>query len=138
MTEQWPGIRSFFASTERLVVVERILQRLDKPILKLYFLLFNLLFQSERPLIHDSELTILYKKFLLKFIYEETVDAHSHSILELDFEDTTTHRTDDQLYIGQAATDVIASCDELDRHQLKTFYNNCRCFYIAAIREIRK
>lgn len=151
MVEQWPAVRSFFASTEeQLVVVERILQWLDQPILKLYFLFlkeilplfnrFNLLFQSERPLIHvlHSELTILYKKFLLKFICEETVDAHSHSILELDFEDTTTHHTDDQLYIGQAATDLIASCDELDRHQLKTFYNNCRCFYIAAIQEIRK
>ena len=74
----------------------------------------------------------------MKFICEETVDVHSHSILKLDFEDTTTHRTDDQLYIGQAATDLIASCDELDRHRLKTFYNNCRCFYIAAIQEIRK
>ena len=52
----------------------------------------------------------------MKFICEETVDVHSHSILKLDFEDTTTHRTDDQLYIGQAATDLIASCDELDRH----------------------
>ena len=88
MVEQWPAVRSIFASTEeRLVVVERILQRLDQPILKLYFLflkeilpLFNLLFQYERPLIHvlHSELTILYEKFLLKFICEETVDAHSH------------------------------------------------------------
>ena len=102
MVEQWPALRSYFASTEdQLVVVRRTVQRLDDPTLKLYFLFlkevlplfnrFNLLFQSEKPLLHvlHQELIILYKKFILKFVREEVVDAHCHNIIELDVNDTS-------------------------------------------------
>ena len=42
MVEQWPALRSFFASTdEKLVIVQRTLERLDNPVLKLYFLFLD-------------------------------------------------------------------------------------------------
>ena len=131
MVEQWPALRSFFASTdERLVVVQRTLERLDNPTLKLYFLFldevlplfncFNQLFQSERPLLHvlHSELIVLYKKFLLKFIQEEVVEAHAHNILELDVEDECVQLSNDQLFVGTATRDFIESNDDIDLHRL--------------------
>ena len=151
MVEQWPALRSYFASTdEQLVVVQRTLQRLDNPILKLYFLFldeilplfsrFNQLFQSERQLLHvlHSELIVLYKKYLLKFVREEVVDAHAHNILELDVENEDHYLSNNHLFVGIATCRFIESCDDIDLHQLTPFFNNCRKYFIAAIREIRK
>ena len=131
MVEQWPALCSFFASTdERLVIVQRTLERLDNPNLKLYFLFlnevlplfnyFNQLFQSERPLLHvlHSEFIVLYKKFLLKFIQEKVVEAHAHNILELDVEDESIQLSNDQLFIGTATRDFIESNDEIELHHL--------------------
>ena len=101
------------------MVVQRILKRLDDPIMKLYFLFldkilplfsrFNQLFQSERPLLHvlHSELIVLYKKFLLKFIQAEVVEAHAHNILELDVEDGDIQLCNDQLFVGTAISAFI-------------------------------
>uniref|UniRef100_A0A1X7TZY3 HAT C-terminal dimerisation domain-containing protein n=1 Tax=Amphimedon queenslandica TaxID=400682 RepID=A0A1X7TZY3_AMPQE len=127
MVEQWLALRSYFASTdERLVIVQRTLKRLDNPILKLYFLFldeilplfsrFNQLFLSERPLLHvlHSELIVLYKKYLLKFVKEEVVDAHAHNILELDVANEDHHLSNDQLFVGVATRRFIDSCDEID------------------------
>ena len=139
MVQQWPALRSFFASTdERLVVVQRILQRLDNPTFKLYFLFldevlplfsrFNQSFQSERPLPHVlySELIVLYKKFLLKFIQEEVVEAHAHNILELDVEEKDLQLSNDQLFVGVATCEFIKSNDDIEQHHLMPFFNNCR------------
>ena len=151
MVQQWPALRSFFASTdERLVVVQRILQQLDNPTFKLYFLFldevlplfshFNQLFQSERPLLHVlySELIILYKKFLLKFIQEEVVEAHAHNILELDVEEKDLQLSNDQLFVGVATCEFIKSNDDIEQHHLMPFFNNCRKYFIAAVLETRK
>lgn len=124
------ALRSYFASTEeRLVVVQRILQNLDKPTLKLYFLFlnevlplfnrFNQLFQSERPLLHilHSELIILYKKFLMKFIKQEAVEVHTHNILELNIEEQCHHLSDQELYIGIGTREFIESNCDIDHCQ---------------------
>ena len=151
MVEQWPALYSFFASTdERLVIVQRTLERLDNPNLKLYFLFlnevlplfnrFNQLFQSERPLLHvlHSEFIVLYKKFLLKFIQEKVVEAHGHKILELDVEDESIQLSNDQLFIGTATRDFIESNDEIELHHLIPFFNNCRKYFVASVLEMRK
>ena len=151
MVEQWPALYSFFASTdERLVIVQRTLERLDNPNLKLYFLFlnevlplfnrFNQLFQSERPLLHvlHSELIVLYKKFLLKFIQEKVVEPHAHNILELDVEDESIQLSNDQLFIGTATRDFIESNDEIELHHLSPFFNNCRKYFDASVLEMRK
>ena len=151
MVEQWPALHSFFSSTdERLVIVQRTLERLDNPNLKLYFLFlsevlplsnrFNQLFQSVRPLLHvlHSELIVLYKKFLLKFIQEKVVEAHAHNILELDMEDESIQLSNDQLFIGTATRDFIESNDEIELHHLTPFFNNCRMYFVASVLEMRK
>ena len=132
------------------MIVQRTLERLDNRNLKLYFLFlnkvlplfnhFNQLFQSERPLLHvlHSELIVLYKKFLLKFIQEKVVEAHAHNILELDVEDESIQLSNDQLFIGTATRDFIESNDEIELHHLTPFFNNCRKYFVASILEMRK
>ena len=128
MVEQWPALLSFFSSTdERLVIVQRTLECLDNPNLKLYFLFlsevlplsnrFNQLFQSVRPLLHvlHSELIVLYKKFLLKFIQDKVVEAHAHNILELDVEDESIQLSNNQLFIGTATREPETSLSPMMR-----------------------
>ena len=151
MVEQWPALHSFFASTdEKLVIVQRTLERLDNPVLKLYFLFldailplfnrFNQLFQSERPLLHVLyyELIILYKKFLLKFIRQDVVEAHVHNILELNVENEDIHVSNCELFIGTSTREFIESNDDIEPHKLTTFYNNCLKYYITSVSEIKK
>ena len=132
------------------MIVQRTLERLANPNLKLYFLFlnevlplfnrFNQLFQSVRSLLHvlHSELIVLYKKFLLKFIQEKVVEAHAHNILELDVEDESIHLSNDQLFIGTATRDFIESNDEIELHHLTPFFNNCRKYFVASVLEMRK
>lgn len=82
MIEQWEALRQYFwnqRSTVRLLAIDQILQALDNPLIKLFYLFLqwilpkfnnlNILFQSEKVV-----LTTLYDK--ISIAYQELLEIY--------------------------------------------------------------
>ena len=94
----------------------------------------NVALQKEEPCIHIMHRTLLkqLREILVRFIKPEFL---INDITKVDFTNTSSHKSSQGLFIGNAARDLITTMPDLD---LTTFYVNVKNFYMAATKYMLK
>ena len=94
----------------------------------------NVALQKEEPCIHSMHRTLLkqLREILVRFIKPEFL---INDITKVDFTNTSSHKSSQGLFIGNAARDLIMTMPDLD---LTSFYVNVKNFYMAATKYMLK
>ena len=143
--DMWDPLLSYFTSHEEVDKpgkVKTIFTLMNKPSTKLWlcflsstlavFDKFNILFQiSSTSTIHKlyGESVRLLSTVLGFFIKPDVIRKHSDDLTKLKFHDTSTHLSDDEVFIGDSATALSIHLSDNEGEVLNEFYKGVIQFY---------
>uniref|UniRef100_H3BDR6 HAT C-terminal dimerisation domain-containing protein n=1 Tax=Latimeria chalumnae TaxID=7897 RepID=H3BDR6_LATCH len=153
LLQQWPALKSYFSSQSQKDERVRMLNKsLSSPQCHLYCFLqsvipifdkFNLLMQSEVPMVHAIHPAILnLARDLLGRFLKPVIVREARDILSVQYENPEKQKADQDLYIGFYTKQYIhfeemqddTECDQY----LSQFYKDVRNFYCKALSSVYK
>ncbi len=143
--EMWDPLLSYFTShgdVEKPGKVKTIFEVMSKPSTKLWLcFLSNVLtvFDKFNGYFQTSSVSTAHKLYgesvrLLKtvlgfFVKPRVIKTHVDDLTKLKFQDTASHLTDDELFVGDSTSALSVHLCDNEGELLENFYNEVRQFY---------
>ncbi|GBP33090.1 Zinc finger protein 862 [Eumeta japonica] len=150
--EQWGALQLYFREqmlTARLHAVEQIVQALENPIMKLFYLLvewvlpkftkLNELFQSESVILTNlySRMTVTYQELLESYLCKSYVNQAS--LKDVDPSNEEQRLRPEQMYFGVKVVEMLSKPEIHSNERLeKDFQRTCVKFLVVGCSQIKQ